>query len=181
MAADEIVQPGDEVDVGGDSPMWVTAKCIGRVAGVVTDRYRRRVTPEAEAPQTRASVPASKEFAGAVNRLSMENGSNTPDWIIGDFIAAVLTAFDSAVNAREKWYGRTAPLPEALRQEKEPDVPQPMESNSMLTEEILRLRSEAARRRLRPEEVAAIRDACPNTMEQQKILIEMFTRLGGGE
>jgi len=43
----------------------------------------------------------SKEFAAAVNRLSMENGSNTPDWIIGEFLAAVLAAFDSAVNARQ--------------------------------------------------------------------------------
>ena len=42
----------------------------------------------------------------AVNWSSMENGSDTPDWIIANFLVAVLDAADTMVRAREQWYGR---------------------------------------------------------------------------
>lgn len=47
----------------------------------------------------------------AINSVSAENGSNTPDFILSAYLIDCLTAFDKAVNAREKWYGR----PEAAR------------------------------------------------------------------
>lgn len=48
----------------------------------------------------------AKELAAAVNRVSAENGSNTPDFILGEFLAGCLRAFDLAVISREKWYHR---------------------------------------------------------------------------
>ena len=123
----EILQAGDEVDVGVNCSQWVPTQRGGVRIGDEEDSYRRRVTPVRppllsrveqenvwlkaeverlrlrpvpETPQTRETTRASKEFAAAVNRLSLEGGSNTPDWVIGDFLAAVLAAFDSAVNAR---------------------------------------------------------------------------------
>jgi hypothetical protein len=45
-----------------------------------------------------------------LNRASMENGSNTPDFILAEFLHDSLRAFDSAVNAREKWYNRPPQL-----------------------------------------------------------------------
>lgn len=46
------------------------------------------------------------EIEKLINRNSMENGSNTPDFILADYLNDCLSAFDTAVNAREAWYGR---------------------------------------------------------------------------
>jgi len=47
-----------------------------------------------------------KELRALINRQSMENGCNTPDFILAEYLDRCLMAFDLAVNAREKWYGR---------------------------------------------------------------------------
>lgn len=51
-----------------------------------------------------------KEIEEAINRTSTENGSNTPDWILADYLLACLKAFDTAVVARDNWYGKQ-PVP----------------------------------------------------------------------
>ena len=47
-----------------------------------------------------------KELAALLNRASEENASNTPDWILAQFMIACLAAFNGAVQQREGWYGR---------------------------------------------------------------------------
>ena len=47
-----------------------------------------------------------KEIETAINKVSAENGSNTPDFILAEFLTDCLTAFDKASRAREKWYGK---------------------------------------------------------------------------
>lgn len=42
----------------------------------------------------------------AINCHSMENGSNTPDFILAEYLTDCLAAFDKASTAREKWYGK---------------------------------------------------------------------------
>lgn len=42
----------------------------------------------------------------AINCHSMENGSNTPDFVLAQFLADSLAAFDRAVQHREAYYGR---------------------------------------------------------------------------
>ena len=42
----------------------------------------------------------------AINCNSAENGSNTPDFMLAEFLTDCLAAFDKQVKAREKWYGR---------------------------------------------------------------------------
>lgn len=50
------------------------------------------------------------EFRGAlkdlINYHSMENGSNTPDFILAEYLTDCLAAFDRAISAREDWHGR---------------------------------------------------------------------------
>lgn len=46
------------------------------------------------------------ELESAINRASKENGSDTPDFILATFLDGCLAAFDEAVTARERWYGR---------------------------------------------------------------------------
>ena len=45
------------------------------------------------------------ELSSLLNRFSMENRSNTPDWILRNFICNSLKAFDSATQERDKWQG----------------------------------------------------------------------------
>jgi hypothetical protein len=47
-----------------------------------------------------------KQIETAINCASAENGSNTPDFILAEFLTDALSAFDKATAAREKWYGR---------------------------------------------------------------------------
>lgn len=46
-----------------------------------------------------------KELEHAINRTSSENGSNTPDFILAEFLVDCLVAWNKAVKAREEWYG----------------------------------------------------------------------------
>lgn len=41
-----------------------------------------------------------------LNNNSRENGSDTPDYILADYMVDCLAAFDKTLQAREKWYGR---------------------------------------------------------------------------
>ena len=44
------------------------------------------------------------EIETALNRASAENGSDTPDFILANYLLACLAAFDAAVHARSSWY-----------------------------------------------------------------------------
>jgi hypothetical protein len=60
-----------------------------------------------------------------INRTSSEKGSNTPDFILAEYLVDCLAAFDKAVKQRAEWYGRAdhpvegshirAPSDEAVR------------------------------------------------------------------
>ncbi len=47
-----------------------------------------------------------QEIRCAINRLSMERESNTPDYVLAEFLSSSLAAFNAAVNKRETHYGR---------------------------------------------------------------------------
>lgn len=47
------------------------------------------------------------ELARILNKYSLENGSDTPDFILARYLQNCLNAFDIAVTDRESWYGRT--------------------------------------------------------------------------
>ena len=54
-----------------------------------------------------------------VNAYSIENGSNTPDYIVAGYLEQCLDAFNSAIRCRESWYGRTNEYPADLDHLKE--------------------------------------------------------------
>ena len=41
-----------------------------------------------------------------INKYSKENGSNTPDFILAEYLTACLKAYDTATNERNNWYTR---------------------------------------------------------------------------
>lgn len=50
-----------------------------------------------------------RDLASAINRNSHENGSDTPDLILAQFLSSVLGAFDTAVRQRWAWHGCEPP------------------------------------------------------------------------
>lgn len=48
------------------------------------------------------------DIKDVINRNSAENGSNTPDFILAEFLTGCLSAFDEAARARVEWYGERA-------------------------------------------------------------------------
>ena len=47
-----------------------------------------------------------KELEQLINRHSLENDSNTPDFVLAHFMMNCLFAFNDAVRQRENYYGR---------------------------------------------------------------------------
>ena len=45
------------------------------------------------------------KIAGVINSVSRENDSNTPDFLLAEFMMKCLDAFELASNKREMWYG----------------------------------------------------------------------------
>ena len=47
-----------------------------------------------------------EELKSVINRHSRENNSNTPDFILAQYLESCLLAFETATQQRETWYGR---------------------------------------------------------------------------
>lgn len=45
------------------------------------------------------------ELQDLINRHSMENGSDTPDFLLAEYLTRMLEVFDGIVSKRAKWYG----------------------------------------------------------------------------
>jgi hypothetical protein len=45
------------------------------------------------------------DISAAINRNSAENGSDTPDYILAEYLVACLEALEKTIKLRGKWYG----------------------------------------------------------------------------
>jgi hypothetical protein len=54
----------------------------------------------------RVSTPFEKELESIINKHLLENISNTPDFILAEYMQDALNSFNKASTAREKWYGK---------------------------------------------------------------------------
>jgi hypothetical protein len=68
-----------------------------------------------------------------INCESRENGSNTPHWILAEYLIDCLKAFDASVLRRETWYGRSHSLIQGrpAAEGEIADVAGPLESNTI--------------------------------------------------
>jgi hypothetical protein len=57
------------------------------------------------------------ELASLLNRYSMENISCTPDYILAEYMASCLEAFEQALVARQRWYGQPMGTPANPRED----------------------------------------------------------------
>ena len=49
-----------------------------------------------------------KGLTDLINRHSEENGSNTPDFLLADYLCTCLDTFNKTTTARNSWYGVAA-------------------------------------------------------------------------
>jgi len=54
--------------------------------------------------QPKGSFP--KELENLINRYSIEGGSNTPDFILAEYLKQCFDTFDMCVRKRDEWYGK---------------------------------------------------------------------------
>lgn len=50
--------------------------------------------------------PLYDEIRSILNKHSRENRSNTPDFILANFLMDCLSSFELSVNERERWHGK---------------------------------------------------------------------------
>lgn len=55
---------------------------------------------------TRQDAGFYEELTHLLNRYSRENASNTPDYILADYLIECLDSFNKITRMRESWYGR---------------------------------------------------------------------------
>ena len=46
------------------------------------------------------------DIQDAINRHSAENDSDTPDFILAEYLIGCLAAWNAGVKARQRWYGK---------------------------------------------------------------------------
>lgn len=101
------LQPGDldgppkmatmQADAGAD---------VARAAVETLDALAPVTGPAAPPFGERESVGLRDDLAALLNRYSVENGSDTPDYILAAHLLGELDLFDRTTSYREAWYGR---------------------------------------------------------------------------
>lgn len=105
---------------------WIIRGIKGEIYPCKPDIFAGSYDPVASVDPTGASAPINsiggpadvpaldmpareerfrKELESLLNSHSRENGSNTPDFILAQFLCGVLAAWDAAVMRRSEWYG----------------------------------------------------------------------------
>lgn len=96
---------------------WQTCKHCGvmrrepapAVPPVLGDERPDRVDPILDNPirdQPPGEPGFAQQLAALVNRYSLESASNTPDFILAEYLCKMLIAYEETVQRRAEWYGR---------------------------------------------------------------------------
>lgn len=59
-------------------------------------------------------ISFDSELRQLLNSYSKENDSDTPDYILAQYIQDCLDAYNRALQTREKWYGRDIKNPQTV-------------------------------------------------------------------
>lgn len=51
------------------------------------------------------STDFQQELSALINKHSIEDESNTPDYILAQYIRKVLSAYNECIISRDEWYG----------------------------------------------------------------------------
>ena len=83
---------------------WIIRGIEGEIYPCKPDIFEAIYAPEPEFAEVEPTF--EQELCALINRHSMENHSDTPDFILCEFLRKSLETFDIAVRLRERWYGR---------------------------------------------------------------------------
>jgi hypothetical protein len=72
----------------------------------MNDTREQTGAPFAAAPGSADAPDFISELRDLINKHSMENASNTPDFILAQYLTNCLQAWNQATQQRETWYGR---------------------------------------------------------------------------
>jgi len=89
----------DEYNYVTETPEQIMALIDGPA-----DRDALVVEADSNAPAQR-DVEFTRALAALVNCHSRENGSDTPDYLLADYLMGCLRAYEAATAARDKWCG----------------------------------------------------------------------------
>jgi hypothetical protein len=68
--------------------------------------------PKSAVEESKPEMDAfGKELRDLINRNSKENGSDTPDFILAEFLYGCLILFDRTTKERSRWYGNKDTIP----------------------------------------------------------------------
>ena len=72
---------------------------------------------DSKAEKEREMSTFREELLSLINSHSMENGSNTPDFILAVYLSACLAAYETAITNRDKWFNYDPWCPPKEREE----------------------------------------------------------------
>lgn len=110
--------PAVELPRGADGPMREAVQAAFQSLAGVRDEFTfsgwggsldecELAVVENRAPKYEPRPTLEQALTTLLNRYSVENGSNTPDFILAEYMLATLKAFESASLERERWYGKS--------------------------------------------------------------------------
>ena len=67
---------------------------------------RNALTPQTTAQEQAMHQGFKHELTALLNKYSLEGGSDTPDFLLADYLVQCLAVFDVTIAHREAWYGR---------------------------------------------------------------------------
>ena len=93
-----------------DSPDEIVAKghaLLDKIGNPAPDGFIATLSETEDSPEEKPERYSKfqKELESLINRYSMENHSDTPDFILAQFLTEQLKVFDQIVARRDKWYG----------------------------------------------------------------------------
>ena len=82
------------------------------------DEIFKATYKESEEQEMKRDIEGFKrELTSLINKYCIENESDTPDFILANYMYACLVAFEKGINKRNKWYGRSDKLPLVVESE----------------------------------------------------------------
>jgi len=76
--------------------------------GGIGQNILRETDEYVDMPKKHAEDPSFKEeLESLLNKHSMENASDTPDWVLANYLIGCLEVFNETVKIRNKWYEQT--------------------------------------------------------------------------
>ena len=129
------------VDFGSNAETQAALRTYADLMIAELERCNEVEAIDESKPAWQSGPTFSDQLKDLINRNSMENGSNTPDFILARFLTDAMEAFDRATNRRSEWRGETTtfgsaaeeicPEPEAV-----PETPESNRFQKMTIEEL---------------------------------------------